>query len=54
VSLPDSDDEVFLAVALGAQADFLVTGNLRDFPARLRQGVAVVSPREFVDAFRRR
>jgi len=54
VSLPDPDDEVFLAVALAAHADFLVTGNLRDFPARLRQGVAVVSPREFIDALHRR
>lgn len=51
--LPDPKDEAFLAVALTAHADFLVTGNLRHFPARLRHGVAVVSPRDFLDrAFR--
>ena len=50
--LPDPDDESFLEVALAAHADFLVTGNLRHFPGRLRQGVAVVSPREFIEALR--
>jgi putative PIN family toxin of toxin-antitoxin system len=48
--LPDPDDEAFLEVALEARADFLVTGNLRHFPARLRQGIAVVSPRDFLEA----
>ena len=52
--LPDPKDEVFLAVALSAHADFLVTGNLRHFPPRLRHGVAVASPREFLDALRGR
>jgi putative PIN family toxin of toxin-antitoxin system len=52
--LPDPDDEAFLEVALAAHADFLVTGNLRHFPPRLRHGVAVVSPREFIEALRRR
>ena len=50
--LPDPDDEPFLAVAVAAHADFLVTGNLRHFPARYRHGAAVVSPREFLDALR--
>jgi putative PIN family toxin of toxin-antitoxin system len=53
-ALPDPADEIFLAVALSAHADFLVTGNLRDFPERLRQEISVVSPREFLDAFHRR
>ena len=51
---PDPKDAPFLEVALSAHADFLVTGNLRHFPARLRQGVAVVSPREFIEALRGR
>jgi putative PIN family toxin of toxin-antitoxin system len=50
--LPDTDDEAFLEVAIAAGTDFLVTGNLRHFPIRLRHGVAVVSPREFIDALR--
>lgn len=52
--LPDSDDEAFLEVALAAQAEFLVTGNLRDYPPSARQGVRVVSPRDFLDALRGR
>jgi putative PIN family toxin of toxin-antitoxin system len=50
--LPDPDDETFLEVALEAEADFLVTGNLRHFPARLRRGAAVVSPRQLMEALR--
>jgi putative PIN family toxin of toxin-antitoxin system len=51
--LPDPADEPFFKVAVVAGVDFLVTGNLRHFPARLRHGVAVVSPRAFLDALRR-
>lgn len=54
LELPDPKDEDFLAVALEAYADFLVTGNLRHFPVRSRQGIAVVSPRDFLDAHRGR
>lgn len=48
--LPDPDDEPFLAVALAAGAEFLITGNLRHYPPRARQGVQVVSPRSFLEA----
>jgi len=47
VELPDADDTKFLEVAMTASADFLITGNLRHFPARQRHGVHVVSPREW-------
>lgn len=49
--LPDPDDEPFLAVALAGRARCLVTGNLRDFPAKRRQGLLVVSPRQFLDLY---
>jgi putative PIN family toxin of toxin-antitoxin system len=52
--LPDPTDDPFLEVAIAAKADLLVTGNLRHFPSRLRYGVAVVSPREFLESLRRR
>jgi putative PIN family toxin of toxin-antitoxin system len=52
IPLPDADDEPFLAVAT-ASASVLVTGNLRHFPMRVRRGVAVLSPRDFVDRFKR-
>lgn len=48
IPLPDRDDEPFLTVAR-ASASVLVTGNLRHFPLRVRGGVTVLSPREFVD-----
>lgn len=52
--LPDPDDEIFLEVALSGNAHCLVTGNLKHYPQRRRQGVRVVSPREFLDLFRTR
>ena len=48
-SLPDQGDNPFLEVALSAHAHCLVTGNLKHFPRNLRQGVHVLSPREFFD-----
>ena len=50
--LPDPDDEVFLAVALAGEIRYLVTGNLRHYPEPSRQGVRVVSPREFLESYR--
>ena len=49
--LPDSSDEPFLEVALSAQADYIITGNLRHFPAEKREGIKVVSPREFREKY---
>lgn len=47
--LSDPDDEPFLEVAITSLADYLVTGNTRHFPARARQGVKILSPRQFID-----
>ena len=47
LTLPDPADQMFIEVAVFA--DFLVTGNLKHFPKTARQGIAVVSPREFID-----
>jgi len=52
-SLPDPDDNQFLEVAVSANVDCLVTGNLKHFPRPLRCGVKVLSPREFLDAFKK-
>ncbi len=48
VDLPDPDDAPFLAVA-AATGSTLVAGNLRHFPVRCRQGVTVLTPRQFVE-----
>jgi uncharacterized protein len=52
--LPDRDDEPFLEVAIASVAEYLVTGNARHFPVRLRSSVQVVSPVEFVEFYRAR
>lgn len=53
LDLPDPDDEPFLAVALAASADFLVTGNLADYPPDKRRGCIVVSPAAFMTEWQR-
>ena len=53
LNLPDADDEPFLAVALAASVDFLVTGNLSDYPPDKRRGCPVVSPAVFMERWRK-
>ena len=53
LDLPDPDDEPFLGVALAGQVDYLVTGNVADYPIERRRGAVVVSPAEFMKAWRR-
>ena len=48
LELPDPDDEQFLAVALASSADFLVTGNIADYPQEKRRGCMVFTPAEFM------
>lgn len=50
--LPDPTDEPFLETALAGKADCLITGNAKHFPFGKRQGIAVLSPREFLDRYR--
>lgn len=50
--LPDADDEPFLEVAFAAGA-CLVTGNLKHYPSEARQGVEVLTPRDFIEMYRR-
>ena len=49
LSLPDRDDEVYLAAALRAGAPLLVTGNTAHFPGEHYGGTLVVTPRPFLD-----
>jgi putative PIN family toxin of toxin-antitoxin system len=50
--LPDPDDEPFLEIALTGEVQYLVTGNIKHYPAEARQGVAVLSPRSFIELIR--
>jgi predicted nucleic acid-binding protein len=43
----DPDDNMVLECALSGRADYVVTGNTRDFPQQFR-GIYVVPPRHFV------
>lgn len=54
LALPDPDDRLFVEVALAGGADAIVTGNVKHFvPRRGRLGMAVLTPRQFVDRMRR-
>ena len=49
VSLPDHSDTIYVAVALEAGADALVTGNLKHFPEQTYGTTRVLSVRGFAD-----
>lgn len=46
---PDPDDDKFIACALAAKADFLVTGNKRHFPQSAPRRTRVVNAAELLD-----
>ncbi len=41
---------MFLGLGATGSVDYVVTGNLKHFPVRMRRDVVVVSPRELLDA----
>jgi uncharacterized protein len=45
---PDPDDDIFLECAHAAQADYLVTGNLRHFPEAW-ENTRIVPPRRLLE-----
>jgi len=45
----DPDDDIFLECAQAARARYIVTGNLKDFPAEWADA-QIVSARQFLDA----
>ncbi len=47
-ALKDASDTKFLEAAVAAEASYLVTGNLKDFPARTFRGVRIVEPAGFL------
>ena len=49
VRLPDSDDEIYLAVAFCAKADALITGNIKHFPQKKCGNIRVLTPRQFLN-----
>ena len=49
IALPDPSDMMFVEVAIAGRAEYLVTGNLKDYPEEATKNISVVSPREFLD-----
>lgn len=45
---PDPDDNILVACAAAVKADYIVTGNIKDFPAR-RETTEVLTPRRFLE-----
>src|SRR6266481_3318495 len=48
VAARDPDDDEILECAIEAKADYIVAGNIRDFPKQFR-GVSVLPPRGFLN-----
>jgi len=46
---PDPEDDKFIACAIAAKADFLVTGNKKHFPEAQLSGTKVVSAAELLE-----
>ncbi|MDR2876052.1 MAG: putative toxin-antitoxin system toxin component, PIN family [Methylobacillus sp.] len=47
--LPDPKDEMYLATALTAHAQAIITGNTRDFPPERCLPARILTPRAFLD-----
>ena len=51
VGYPDPDDLPFAEVFITADADALITGNIRHFAPLIEKGLAVISPPLFLEKF---
>ena len=51
VGYPDPDDLPFAEVFITADADALITGNIRHFAPLIEKGLAVISPALFLEKF---
>lgn len=45
----DEDDQKYLDLALSVNADYLITGNVKDFPLKNYDSLSVLSPNEFFE-----
>lgn len=49
--LVDKSDEMFLEVAMAAEADYLITGNLKHFLDMKHNSIQIVSPAKFIQTY---
>ena len=54
LGLPDPDDEPFIDIALEMHAEYLVTGNLSDYPSACCRGMKVLNPADFLAIWQKR
>lgn len=52
--LNDPDDEIYLATAFAAQAEVLITGNIRHFPAPRYGSIEILRPAGFLGRYGRK
>lgn len=52
IRLPDVNDEMYLRLAIAANAEYLITGNARHFPDRQYIGTTIISPADFLKVTR--
>ena len=48
-SLPDKDDLIYLETAISSDADYLITGNIKDFPMKKYNKTSIITPKEFLN-----
>jgi putative PIN family toxin of toxin-antitoxin system len=51
-TIKDEADNRFLELALAANADFLITGNTKDFTMKNIETLKIVTPEEFINAIK--
>ena len=47
--IPDIDDLKYIQTALAEKANYLVTGNIKDFPDNTYDGVQIITPKYYVN-----
>lgn len=49
IILPDPNDLRYVHLAMHVNADYLITGNTKDFPNKIYGATKIITPREFFD-----
>jgi len=47
ITLPDMDDIIYLKTALAIEADYIITGNIKDFPQKQYSTTTIIKPADF-------
>ena len=45
----DPDDDKFFELAVSGRADYIITGNIKDFPPNPFRGIPILTPAEFFE-----